>query len=281
LGDRDLALRFETKEKNMKYCRFISSDGPQYGLIQTHDSVEAVTQIAHDGAIPDFAAARKVAPMQLSSLALLAPVQPSKIICVGRNYADHAKEFGNEVPPDLIIFLKPPTSLLAPGAKIVRPNRLSQRVDFEGELAAVIGKTCHKVNDGADVRPYIAGYTCSNDVTARDLQRKDGQWTRGKSFDTFCPVGPVVTDEIDPWQGVEVETRVNGQVKQSASTTSFIFPMDVMIRFISQVMTLLPGDVIMTGTPAGVGPLVGGDEVAVSIQGIGTLTNPVVDGDAP
>jgi 2-keto-4-pentenoate hydratase/2-oxohepta-3-ene-1,7-dioic acid hydratase in catechol pathway len=264
----------------MKYCRFIASDGPQYGLIQTIDGVDAITQIAHDGAVPDFAGARKVAPMQLSSLALLAPVQPSKIVCVGRNYADHAKEFGNEVPPDLIIFLKPPTSLLAPRAKIVRPNHLSQRVDFEGELAAIIGKTCHKVNDGADVRPYIAGYTCSNDVTARDLQRKDGQWTRGKSFDTFCPVGPIVTDEIDPWQGVQVEARVNGEVKQSASTTSFIFPMDVMVRFISQVMTLLPGDLIMTGTPAGVGPIIAGDEVAISIQGIGTLSNPVVDIEA-
>lgn len=263
----------------MKYCRFITPDGPRYGRIQTIDGVDAVTQIVHDGAIPDFAGTGSVAPMQLSSLALLAPVQPSKIVCVGRNYADHAKEFGNEVPPDLIIFLKPPTSLLAPGAKIVRPNHLSQRVDFEGELAAVIGKTCHKLSDGADVRQYIAGYTCSNDVTARDLQRKDGQWTRGKSFDTFCPVGPIVTDEVDPWQGVQVEARVNGEVKQSASTTSFIFPMDVMVRFISQVMTLLPGDLIMTGTPAGVGPIIAGDEVAISIQGIGTLTNPVVDSE--
>jgi 2-keto-4-pentenoate hydratase/2-oxohepta-3-ene-1,7-dioic acid hydratase in catechol pathway len=265
----------------MKYCRFISTEGPRYGLIQTLNGVDSVTQAADGGAIPDFAGAKNVTPVPLSSLTLLAPVQPSKIVCVGRNYADHAKEFGNEVPPDLIIFLKPPTSLLAPGGTIVRPNHLSQRVDFEGELATVIGKNCHNLKDGADVRPFIGGYTCSNDVTARDLQRKDGQWTRGKSFDTFCPVGPIVTDEIDPWQGVQVETRVNGQVKQSASTTSFIFPMDVMIRFISQVMTLLPGDLIMTGTPAGVGSLVAGDEVAVSIQGIGTLSNAVVDGDRP
>jgi 2-keto-4-pentenoate hydratase/2-oxohepta-3-ene-1,7-dioic acid hydratase in catechol pathway len=264
----------------MRYCRFSSSDGPAYGLIENINGADHITRIAGGIAIPDFLSGQKVSPLPLASRALLAPVAPSKIVCVGRNYAEHAKEFGNEVPPDLIIFLKPPTSLLAPGEKIVRPNHLSQRVDFEGELAAVIGKTCHKLKDGADVREYIAGYTCSNDVTARDLQRKDGQWTRGKSFDTFCPVGPVVTDEIDPWAGVQVETRVNGEVKQSASTTSFIFPMDVIIHFISQVMTLLPGDLIMTGTPAGVGPLVAGDQVSVSIPGIGTLTNPVVDGDS-
>jgi len=263
----------------MKYCRFASPDGPRYGLVETVNGTDQVTSTFGGREIPDWASAQKTAPQAVSSLTLLAPVEPSKIVCVGRNYADHAKEFGNEVPPDLIIFLKPPTSLLGPGQKIVRPNQLSQRVDFEGELAAVIGKTCHKLKDGADVRPYIIGYTCSNDVTARDLQRKDGQWTRGKSFDTFCPVGPVVTDEVDPWAGVQVETRVNGEFKQSASTKSFIFSMDVIIRFISQVMTLLPGDVIMTGTPAGVGSLVAGDQVAVSIQGIGTLSNPVVDGD--
>src|SRR5215472_7585472 len=263
----------------MKYCRFSTADGPRYGLIESVKGTECVTRTIDGVLLPDWPSAKEVSHVALSSLSLLAPVQPSKIICVGRNYADHAKEFGNEVPPDLIIFLKPPTCLLDPGGRIVRPNHLSQRVDFEGELAAVIGKLCHQLSDGDDVRPYIAGYTCSNDVTARDLQRKDGQWTRGKSFDTFCPVGPVVTDEIDPWAGVQVETRVNGEVKQSGNTTAFIFPMDVIIRFISQVMTLHPGDLIMTGTPAGVGPLVAGDQVSVSIQGIGTLTNPVVDGD--
>lgn len=263
----------------MKYCRFISSDGPKFGLIETVAGAEQITVTCPDGAVPDFARAQKISPIALNSVSVLVPSQPSKIVCVGRNYADHAKEFGNEVPPDLIIFLKPPTSLLPPSGKIVRPRHLSQRVDFEGELTAVIGKTCHGLKDGSDVRPYIAGYTCANDVTARDLQRKDGQWTRGKSFDTFCPVGPIVTDEIDPWRGVQVETRVNGEVKQSAGTTLFIFPMDVMICFISQVMTLLPGDLILTGTPAGVGPLVAGDEVSVSVQGIGTLTNPVVDSE--
>jgi 2-keto-4-pentenoate hydratase/2-oxohepta-3-ene-1,7-dioic acid hydratase in catechol pathway len=263
----------------MKYCRFTTPTGPKYGLIESLNGEHQITRAVAGMGLPDFSAATEIPPLPVASAELLAPVEPSKIVCVGRNYADHAKEFGNEVPPDLIIFLKPPTSLLAPGGKIVRPNSLSQRVDFEGELAAVIGKNCRKLGEGSDVRPYIAGYTCSNDVTARDLQRKDGQWTRGKSFDTFCPVGPIVTDEIDPWAGVQVESRVNGVVKQSASTTLFIFPMDVIIRFISQVMTLLPGDLIMTGTPAGVGPLVAGDQISVSIQGIGTLTNPVVDGD--
>jgi 2-keto-4-pentenoate hydratase/2-oxohepta-3-ene-1,7-dioic acid hydratase in catechol pathway len=263
----------------MKYCRITSSHGPAYGLIEDINGIEQITRAAPGNGIPHFEGARKIAAQPLSSATLLAPVQPSKIICVGRNYADHAKEFGNEVPPDLIIFLKPQTSLLGPGGAIVRPNRLSQRVDFEGELAAVIGKACHKLPENDDVRPYVLGYTCANDVTARDLQRKEGQWTRGKSFDTFCPVGPIVTDEIDPWAGVQVETRVNAELKQSASTSSFIFPMDVIVRFISQVMTLLPGDLILTGTPAGVGSIVAGDRVSVSVQGVGTLTNPVVDGD--
>lgn len=263
----------------MRYCRFTNSHGPAYGMIETIAGAEQITHVAPGHGIPHFHEARKIAPEPISSATLLVPVQPSKIICVGRNYADHAKEFGNEVPPDLIIFLKPQTSLLGPSGAIIRPNKLSQRVDFEGELAAVISKDCHKLPDQTDVREYILGYTCANDVTARDLQRKDGQWTRGKSFDTFCPVGPIVTDEVDPWAGVQVETRVNGEVKQSASTTSFIFPMDVIIRFISQVMTLHPGDLILTGTPAGVGPIVAGDKVSVSVQGIGTLTNPVVDGD--
>ena len=264
----------------MKYCRFSTPEGPKFGLIETVAGVEQVTHTTNGSAgIPDFSSPQRISSVALASLTLLAPVTPSKIVCVGRNYADHAKEFGNEVPPDLIIFLKPPTSVLAPDGKIVRPHRLSQRVDFEGELAAVIGKTCYRLGDGEEVRPYILGYTCSNDVTARDLQRKDGQWTRGKSFDTFCPVGPAVTDGIDPWAGIEVETRVNGEVKQSGNTASFIFPMDAIMRFISQVMTLLPGDLIMTGTPAGVGSLVAGDQVSVSVQGIGTLTNHVVDGD--
>ena len=156
------------------------------------------------------------------------------------------------------------------------PVSLSDRTEYEGELAVVIGKKCHRIGPEEDVRPYIFGYTGANDVTARDLQKKDNQWTRAKGFDTFCPVGPFVTDQVDPWAGVLVETRVNGQVRQSASTNLFIFPLDVVLRYISRVMTLLPGDLILTGTPAGVGPLSHGDRVEVSIEGVGTLSNPVV-----
>jgi 2-keto-4-pentenoate hydratase/2-oxohepta-3-ene-1,7-dioic acid hydratase in catechol pathway len=262
----------------MKYCRFASSAGPQFGLIEEVAGSPQITQIAPDGAVPDFGRAEKIAPRPLTSVTLLASSSPSKIVCVGRNYSEHAKELGNDVPTEPVIFMKPPTSVIAPGEKIVRPRHLSERVDYEGELTIVIGKTCRGLGAKDDVRPYILGYTCANDVTARDLQKKDGQWTRAKSFDTFCPLGPVVTDEIDPWEGVRVETRVNGQVRQSESTTAFLFPVDVVMRFISQVMTLLPGDLILTGTPAGIGPLVAGDEVIVSVEGIGALTNPVIDG---
>jgi 2-keto-4-pentenoate hydratase/2-oxohepta-3-ene-1,7-dioic acid hydratase in catechol pathway len=265
----------------MKYCRFASPDGPRFGLIETLDGSEQITQTAPDGVLPDFSKAKKITarPLSSSSSTLLYSVQPSKIVCVGRNYSEHAKELGNEVPSEPLIFFKPPSSLISPGEKIVRPRQFSQRVEFEAELTVVIGKKCRNLGPNDDVRPYILGYTCANDVTARDLQKKDPQWTRAKGFDTFCPVGPVVTDEIDPWKGVRVESRVNGEVKQSESTLAFIFPVDVVLRFISQIMTLLPGDLVLTGTPAGVGPLVAGDEVSVSVEGIGSMTNPVVDGD--
>jgi 2-keto-4-pentenoate hydratase/2-oxohepta-3-ene-1,7-dioic acid hydratase in catechol pathway len=259
----------------MKYCRFQSSDVPRFGLIEN----DQIVQTASDAAVPDFSRGQKITPMAVSSVRLMSPVQPSKIICVGRNYSEHAKELGNEVPAEPLIFLKPPSSMIGPGETILRPKSLSQRVDYEGELAVVIGKRCRGLKAQEDVRPYILGYTCANDVTARDLQKKDGQWTRGKGFDTFCPVGPIVTDQIDPWAGVRVETRLNGEVKQSESTTAFIFPIDVVLRFASQVMTLLPGDIILTGTPAGIGPMAARDRVRVSIEGIGALENPVQDGD--
>jgi 2-keto-4-pentenoate hydratase/2-oxohepta-3-ene-1,7-dioic acid hydratase in catechol pathway len=263
----------------MKYCRFVSADGPRFGLIESVSGVDQITQSMPDGLIPDFSKAQKIAPQPVSSAKLLYPAAASKIVCVGRNYSEHAKELGNDIPTEPVIFLKPPTSLISPGDKIVRPKHLSQRVDYEGELTLVIGKRCKDLGPQDDVKPYILGYTCANDVTARDLQKKDGQWTRGKSFDTFCPVGPIVTDEIDPWKGVRVETRVNGAVKQSESTTAFLFGVDIVMRFIAQVMTLLPGDLVLTGTPAGIGSLVAGDQVTVSIEGIGALSNPVFDGD--
>src|SRR5271156_3174792 len=202
---------------------------------------------------------------------LLPPCAPTKIVCVGRNYAEHAKEMGAEVLAEPTIFLKPPSSLIAAGDAIIYP-RLTQRLDYEGELGVVMGRRARNVKS-ADAAGYILGYTPVNDVTARDLQRKDSQWTRGKGFDTFCPVGPLVTNEIDPWAGVTVETRVNGDVRQHGNTSDFIFPLDVIIRYIAAVMTLLPGDLIATGTPEGVGPAVAGDVIEITVEGIGTLRN--------
>ncbi|HJX85376.1 MAG TPA: fumarylacetoacetate hydrolase family protein, partial [Candidatus Angelobacter sp.] len=206
------------------------------------------------------------------------PVHSSKIVCVGRNYRDHAKELGNEPPTEPLIFFKPPSSIIGPGEKIVRP-KISERVDYEAELGVIIKTPCRNVREDEDVRRYILGYTCVNDVTARDLQKKDDQWARAKGFDTFCPVGPAVVSDLDPWKGIQVEARVNGAVRQSGNTKDFIFALDVIIRYISRVMTLFPGDLICTGTPAGVGPLVAGDEVEVSIAGIGVLKNSVIDGN--
>lgn len=219
---------------------------------------------------------KKINPLPFANAVLHMPIQPSKIICVGRNYREHAAELGHDVPTEPLIFMKPPSSLLAPGKNIRRP-KISERVDYEGELGVVIGKTCRKLSDADDVKPYILGYTCVNDVTARDIQWKDEQWTRGKGFDTFCPVGPLVVQELDPWAGVSVETRVNNEIKQQGNTKDFIYPLDVVIRYISQVMTLFPGDLIATGTPKGVGPIVAGDVVTVTVEGVGALSNPVVN----
>jgi 2-keto-4-pentenoate hydratase/2-oxohepta-3-ene-1,7-dioic acid hydratase in catechol pathway len=199
-------------------------------------------------------------------------VVPTKIVCIGRNYADHAKELGNEAPSEPIIFLKPPSAVIPPEAAIVMPPQ-SQRVDFEGELAIVIARKAKNVSR-AHWRDYVLGFTCANDVTARDLQKKDVQFTRGKGFDTFCPVGPVIETDLDP-SALRLVTRVNGEVKQNGNTRDMIFKCDFIIEFITSVMTLCPGDVILTGTPAGVGPLNSGDVVEVEIEGIGTLRNHV------
>jgi len=208
----------------------------------------------------------------LADAELLPPVTPSKIVAVGRNYAEHAKELGNEAPSEPIIFLKPPTAILPPNGTIVRPPQ-SQRVDFEGELAIVIGKTARNVPRDA-WREFVLGFTCANDVTARDLQKKDVQFTRGKSFDTFCPLGPCIDTDVDP-AALSLRTRVNGQTKQDGNTRDMVFDCSFIHEFISSVMTLQPGDVILTGTPAGVGPLVSGDRVEVEIEGIGVLRNVV------
>jgi 2-keto-4-pentenoate hydratase/2-oxohepta-3-ene-1,7-dioic acid hydratase in catechol pathway len=264
----------------MKYCRFQLDNQPHYGLVESVGGQEQITRIflkppQNAGGDLEDVPTRRMEHLALAEAELLAPVCPSKIVCVGRNYREHAAELGNEVPPEPLIFLKPPSSLLAPGAQVRRP-RIAERVDHEGELGVVIAKKCYQLADDEDVRPYVLGYTCVNDVTARDLQKKDGQWTRAKGFDTFCPVGPLVTNEIDPWAGIAVETRVNGGVRQQGNTRDFIFPLDVIIRYISQVMTLLPGDLIPTGTPQGVGPVLAGETMEVMVEGIGTLSNPVV-----
>ena len=198
---------------------------------------------------------------------------PSKIICVGRNYADHAVELGNEVPKEPLLFLKAPSALIRSGEAIVIPPQ-SQQVEHEGELAIVIGRKCKGLSEDEDPFAYIRGYTCLNDVTARDVQRKDVQFTRGKSFDTFCPVGPCIETELDVTD-LQVRCSVNGEVRQNGRTSQMVFPVDFLVRYISRQMKLLPGDVIATGTPSGVSKLNPGDVCEVIIDGIGTLRNAV------
>lgn len=205
---------------------------------------------------------------------LLAPVIPTKIVAVGRNYADHAEELGNEVPELPLLFLKPPTSVIGPLQAIRLPEQ-SHEVHHEAELAVVIGQVTKDV-EIEDVGPRILGYTAANDVTARDLQRADGQFTRAKGFDTFCPLGPAIDTDLDPQESLAVIGRVNGETRQSATTADLIFGVGELIAFISSIMTLLPGDVILTGTPAGVGPIKDGDRVEVEVEGVGVLVNPVV-----
>ena len=208
---------------------------------------------------------------------ILPPTWPTKIVCVGRNYVEHAKELGNPVPDEPLIFLKPPSSLAASGDPVVYPS-LSQNVHFEGELGVIIGKRARNVSR-SDALDFVRGYTCVNDITARDIQRKDVQFTRGKGFDTFCPVGPWMVERDDlRLEDLRVQTLVDGEVKQDAPVTDMIFSVDVIIAFVTQVMTLEPGDLIATGTPPGVGPVLPGSTVQVNIEGIGVLQNPIIRG---
>ena len=268
----------------MRYCRFRFEGQVEYGVVEDRGGEAWIVDLMH-APEEDVAAHLKKAravvkdpagfdfePMPLSAAELLAPVTPSKIVCVGRNYRDHAKELGNEVPQEPLLFFKPPSSLLAHKGTVAMPPQ-AERVDFEGELALVIGKRASKLAGDADWRSYVRGYTIADDVTARDLQKKDGQWTRAKGFDTFCPVGPVVSNEVDPEKGLVVETRVNGELKQHGSTLDFIFSIPVLLSYITAAITLEPGDLLLTGTPAGVGALKAGDTVEVSIQGLGVLSN--------
>jgi 2-keto-4-pentenoate hydratase/2-oxohepta-3-ene-1,7-dioic acid hydratase in catechol pathway len=205
------------------------------------------------------------------------PFVPSKIVCVGRNYREHAAELGNQMPDEPLLFLKAPSAIIASGADIVLPGA-SQQVEHEGELGVVIGRIARNIPNDEDPLSYVLGYTCVNDVTARDLQRKDVQFTRGKSFDTFCPVGPWIETDVDPGN-VAVETRLNGEVKQKGNTADMAFPVPFLIRYISEIMTLYPGDLIATGTPAGVSRMKPGDVVEVEVAGIGVLQNRVVSAD--
>ena len=266
----------------MRYCRFLFEERIHYGVVEERDGemwiVDLIPAPEEDTAF-HLAHLRATSwsfdfePMPLSAAELLPPVTPSKIVCVGRNYRDHAKELGNEVPAEPLLFFKPPSSLLAPGGTVRMPAA-SSRIDFEGELALVIARRVRNLKED-EWRTAVRGYTLANDVTARDLQKKDGQWTRAKGFDTFCPVGPVVSDEVDPEAGLTIETRVNGELRQHGSTLDFIFSIPQLLAYITSAITLEPGDLVLTGTPSGVGPLKAGDSVEVSIPGLGVLANTV------
>lgn len=251
----------------MKIARFSTGGDPRFGII---DGDELVV-LKGDPMFMGFDTIDERVP--LSAAKLLAPVIPrSKVVCVGKNYRDHAAEMGGEAPTEPLLFLKPNTSVVGPGDAIVRPPQ-SNQVDFEGELAVVIGSIAKNVAE-ADAASVVFGYTIANDVTARDLQKRDGQWTRAKGFDTFCPLGPVIETEFS-LTGQTIETSVNGVVKQSGSLDDMVHSVAAVIAYASSVFTLLPGDVILTGTPAGIGPIVAGDVVEVTVSGIGTLSNPV------
>lgn len=251
----------------MKIIRFRHQQQLSYGLLEG-DLIHLLAAPPYDGII------RTGQSLPKAGVTLLAPCEPTKIVALGLNYRDHAQEMRMALPPEPLIFLKPSTSVIGPEQAIVYPPQ-SRRVDYEAELAVVIGRRAYQVPE-AEAGRYILGYTCCNDVTARDLQKLDGQFTRSKSFDTFAPLGPWVETELDDPAGVTVEAYVNGQVRQHSHTGNLIFGVPTLISFISHIMTLLPGDVISTGTPAGVGPLKPGDVVEIRCGGIGSLRNPVV-----
>jgi len=255
----------------MKICRFIDPETqrPRFGVVEG----EGVFALRGDLSDTPLSVEDSSPVVAVADARLLAPVAPSKIVCVGRNYKEHAAELGNAMPEELLLFLKPPSAVIGDGDAIELPPQ-SQRVEHEGELGVVIGRRARRLSEDEDPLSYVLGYTCVNDVTARDLQRKDVQFTRAKSFDTFCPVGPFVVTGIDPLD-LLVETRVDGELRQSGRTSAMAFPVPFLVRYISHVLTLEPGDLIATGTPAGVGPLLAGQTVEVSVEGVGRLRNDV------
>jgi 2-keto-4-pentenoate hydratase/2-oxohepta-3-ene-1,7-dioic acid hydratase in catechol pathway len=273
----------------MRIARFAFGGDVRYGVVDSAgpDGTQAGADSGADGlqiaelAGHPFGAADAIrftgARYPVADVRLLAPVLPSKVVAIGKNYAAHAREMGGEPPAEPVIFLKPSTAVAGPVDPIVRPVQLSERVDYEGELAVVIGRLCRSVTEDRAL-DVVFGYTCANDVTARDLQSRDGQWARAKGFDTFCPLGPWIETELDP-ADLELTTTVNGEVRQRSRTSLLLHHVAELISYVTAVMTLLPGDVLLTGTPDGIGPLEKGDQVSVAIGGIGTLSNRVIDSD--
>ena len=258
----------------MRIARFTSGDGAAFGVVEGDEDALTVRRMEGHPFAPFQLAGD---PLPLSEVRLLAPVLPSKVVAVGRNYAEHAREMGGTEDPAAeppIVFLKPSTSVVGPGDAVQYPVGVTEEVSYEGELAVVIARLCRQVPPER-VKDVVLGFTCANDVTARDLQRTEKQWGRAKGFDTFCPIGPWVTTDLDP-SDLAITTTVNDELKQSGRTSQMVRGIDELVSHITQAMTLLPGDVILTGTPAGVGPLAIGDEVSVTIEQVGTLTNRVV-----
>ncbi len=253
----------------MRLARIAHPGGVAFASIEGDGDDAQVLEIAeHPFGQPNFTGKR----WPLADVRLLAPILPSKVIAVGRNYAKHAAEFGNDVPSEPMLFIKPSTTVIGPNAAIRRPSGIG-RVDFEGELAIVIGQPVKNV-PVARAASVILGYTIANDVSARDLQKSDGQWGRAKGFDTFCPIGPWIETSIDA-SDLSLRAEVDGELKQDGRTSDLVHRIPELVEFVSGVMTLLPGDIILTGTPEGVGPIEGGQSVSITIEGIGTLTNPV------
>jgi 2-keto-4-pentenoate hydratase/2-oxohepta-3-ene-1,7-dioic acid hydratase in catechol pathway len=261
----------------VRIARFAKGDGVAYGVVEGDEGQPQIIAELYGHPFGVDPAGVRVTGNRypLAEVRLLAPVLPSKVVAVGKNYAEHAREMGDAAPPkEPILFLKPSTSVTGPGDRIAYPVKLTDHVDYEGELAVIIGRLCRDVPKER-AKDVIFGYTCANDVTARDLQSRDGQWTRAKGFDTFCPLGPWMETGIDP-ADLGITTTVNGNVKQHSRTAELLWDVPSLVEYVSSVMTLLPGDVLLTGTPEGVGPLTVGDEVSVTIESVGTLTNRVV-----
>jgi 2-keto-4-pentenoate hydratase/2-oxohepta-3-ene-1,7-dioic acid hydratase in catechol pathway len=254
------------RENDLRIVRYTDGGPPSWGVLEDQQVRSAEGQ-----PFVDLAPSDVVGP--LDKVELLAPVVPTKVMCVGRNYREHAAELGNPVPDEPLLFLKPPSSIVGPGHDVIYPE-LSKRVDHEAELTVVIGRTAERVSS-ADAMSVVGGYTCGNDVTARDIQKSDGQWTRGKGFHTFCPLGPWVETDYDP-SDVRVTCKVNGDVRQDGQTRDMIFDIPFLIEYITRFTRLEVGDVIMTGTPEGVGPVKVGDTMSVEIEGLGSLNNAVV-----